>query len=274
MPLTIKIKAEPEVPLEAEALVPDTFIGLSQKEISSVEVLYGNRQSVLGDFFDVSGSADEELRLEGDFSRVKLVGAGMKRGRLILDGPGGAHLGVGMSGGEIRVIGSAGDWVGPEMRGGRIVVEGDAGHAVGSAYRGSRVGMRGGEIFVSGGAGNEVGSAMKRGLIAIGGNSGDFTGVNMLGGTIIVMGEMGWRPGASLRRGTIVAMRASEVLPTYSYACRYKPGFLRLYLRHLRALGLAVSDEHLTGHYLRYSGDSIELNRCEILFLDRSKRAA
>ncbi len=274
MPLTLTIKAELEVPLEAEALVPDTFIGLSQQEISSVGVLYGNRQMVLGDFFGVSGNADDELRLEGDLSRVKMVGADMKRGRLILDGPVGAHLGVGMSGGEIRVKGSAGDWVGPEMLGGRIVIEGDAGHAVGSAYRGSRIGMRGGEIFVFGHAGNEVGSAMKRGLIAIGGDCGDFTGVNMLGGTIVVFGEMGWRPGASLRRGTIVAMQASEVLPTYSYACRYKPGFLRLYLLHLRALGLPVSDQQLEGKYLRYSGDSIELNRGEILFLDRSVAAS
>jgi hypothetical protein len=47
----------------------------------------------------------------------------------------------------------------------------------------------------------------------------------------------------------------------------YRPPFLGLYLRRLRALGLAVSDAQLDGRYARWCGDSLELRRGEILIL-------
>jgi formylmethanofuran dehydrogenase subunit C len=265
MGLTLTLKTTPEVPLEAEVLTPDRMGGLRPEDAARLTVLHGNREAALGDFFRVGSHNGEELRLEGDLGRVKLIGAGMTGGRIHVAGDVGLHLGVAMAGGEIVVEGNAGDWVGPEMTGGRIVIKGDAGHAVGSAYRGSRVGMKGGEIVVHGAAGNEVGNTQRNGLIAIGGTCGDFAGVNMLAGTIVVLGEMGIRCGAGMKRGTIVAMRDAERLPTFTYACRYQPGFLRLYLRHLSALGLAVAPEQMTGLYDRWSGDSVELNRGELL---------
>jgi hypothetical protein len=57
------------------------------------------------------------------------------------------------------------------------------------------------------------------------------------------------------------------------FSCIYRPPFLRLYLRRLRALGLAVSDEQLDGRYVRWCGDGLELRRGEILILeDRLER--
>jgi len=268
MSLTLALHTPPEVPLEAEALNPRSLAGLAPGEIESLAVLHGNRKAAIGDFFKVSGGADEELRLEGDLGRVKLVGGGMTGGRLIIAGNVGQHLGAGMTGGEILVEGNAGDWVGPELAGGRIVVKGDAGHAVGSAYRGSRTGMTGGEIIVHGKAGNEVGNAQRNGLIAIGGACGDFAGVNLQAGTIVVLGDLGIRAGAGMKRGTIVAMREARILPTFTYACRYRPLFLPLYLRHLARLGLPVTETQIAGAYKRWSGDSVELNRGEILVLD------
>jgi hypothetical protein len=44
--------------------------------------------------------------------------------------------------------------------------------------------------------------------------------------------------------------------------------FVRLILRRLRALGLAVADERIEGRYTRWSGDALELNRGEILVLE------
>jgi formylmethanofuran dehydrogenase subunit C len=155
------------------------------------------------------------------------------------------------------------------MSGGRIVIKGNAGHLVGSAVRGANSGIRGGEIIVHGSAGNEVGSGMRRGLIAIGGDCGDFAGVNMIAGSVIVLGRLGWRAGAGLKRGSIVSMHEAELLPTFSYACTYSPGFLRLYLYHLREVGLMVEDQYLTGRYQRWSGDAVESNRGEILLYDR-----
>jgi formylmethanofuran dehydrogenase subunit C len=133
--------------------------------------------------------------------------------------------------------------------------------------------MRGGEIIVHGSAGNEIGGAMRRGLIAIGGDSGDFTGVNMLAGTIIVLGRLGWRSGAGMKRGSIISMHPAEILPTFTFDCTYQPTFLPIYLQHLRSVGLSISDAYLKGPYRRWSGDSVELNRGEILLLQESSRA-
>ena len=268
MALTLALTAQPDVPLEADVIGPDRLAGLSAAEVAAQPVLIGNRGAELGDFFTVSGDANGEVRVEGDLSRVKLLGAAMTAGRLVIDGNAGLHLGSGMTGGEIDVTGNAGDWVGPEMRGGRITVRGDAGHAVGSAYRGSRVGMRGGEITVLGRAGNEVGNGLRSGMIAIGGACGDFAGVNMISGTIVVFGQLGIRCGAGMKRGTIVALSEPELLPTFEYACSYRPDFLRLYLSYLRDRGLPVEPRHLTGSYKRWSGDSVELNRGEVLVFD------
>jgi formylmethanofuran dehydrogenase subunit C len=106
---------------------------------------------------------------------------------------------------------------------------------------------------------------MRRGLVAIGGDAGDFTGVNMLAGTVVVLGRIGQRTGTGMKRGTIVAMQPAEILPTFGLACTYRPVMLRLVLAHLRALGLAVTDEQIAGRYRRWSGDDVELNRGELL---------
>jgi formylmethanofuran dehydrogenase subunit C len=258
-----------DVPLETECIGADRLTGLTAGDVAVLPVLSGNRKACIGDFFQVSGHGDGEVRLEGDLRRVKMIGASMAAGRLVVDGAVGQHLGMAMTGGEIVINGDAGDWVGAEMSGGRIIVKGKAGHMVGSAYRGSRIGMRGGEICVLGNAGNEIGNAMRNGLIAVGGNGGDFAGVNMLAGTIVVFGRTGGRPGAGMQRGSIIVMEESPLLPTFTFSCVYRPAYLRLYLRYLRQLGLPVSDAQIAGRYRRWCGDSIFLNRGEVLALDR-----
>jgi formylmethanofuran dehydrogenase subunit C len=111
---------------------------------------------------------------------------------------------------------------------------------------------------------------MRRGLIAVGGDSGDFAGVNLIAGTILCCGRFGARAGAGMKRGTLVSFQPLELLPTFSYDCRYQPVFLRHYLLHLRRLGLPVADAHLDGSYDRWRGDAIELARGEILLFANS----
>jgi formylmethanofuran dehydrogenase subunit C len=257
------------VPVEAEAITPDGFAGRTRAEIERLPVLQGNATAALGDFFTVRGEADEAIRLEGDVPRVKYVGKGMTRGRIEVVGDAGMHLGAEMRGGEIVVRGGTSDWTGAEMRGGRIVVEGDAGHLLGAAYRGSPKGMRGGAILVRGSAGNEVGCAMRRGLIVLGADAGDFAGVMALAGTIFVFGKLGIRAGAGMKRATIVTYQRGEgppaLLPTFTYDCAYRPAWIAVYLRELRALGFRPPDGDAGGRYRRYSGDLTEIGKGEIL---------
>ena len=265
----LQLTTAPEVPLEAECLSPDRLLGLSQAGIERLQVLHGNREARVGDFFKVAGNGQPVLQLSGDLSRVKYLGHRMTRGEVRIEGDAGMHLGAGMSGGLIHVSGDAADWVGPEMSGGRIVVRGDAGHMVGSAYRGQRVGIQGGEIFIHGSARNELGGAMRRGLIAVGGDAGDFAGVNLRAGTIVVLGECGIRPGAGMLRGSIVLMKPTELLPSFAYSSALRPVFLRFYLQHLRDCGFDIDDARFAGRYRRYCGDGIEENRGEVLMFDR-----
>jgi formylmethanofuran dehydrogenase subunit C len=267
MALTLTLREEPVVPLEAEGLCPDRLAGASREEIEALPVWHGNERTRLGEFFTVSGTGDD-VRLEGDLSRVKFVGAGMSAGRLTVAGDVGMHAGAGMRGGELHVEGDAGDWAGAGMRGGRLVVRGSAGRQLGGVYAGERAGMRGGEIVVHGDVGAQAGAGLRRGLIAVAGRAGDAAGVRMLAGTIVALGGVGARPGADMRRGTIVTMAPATPLATFVFSCTYRPPFLGLCLRRLRALGLGVSDEQLEGRYARWCGDGLDLRRGEILILE------
>ncbi len=265
MALKLKLHTKPEVPLEADCICPDRMQSLNPTEIENLTVFHGNRQVPLKDFFECSGDFDGEINIEGDLVDVKHIASTMSFGKITVSGNVGVHTGAAMSGGEIIIEGDASDWVGPEMLGGRITVKGNAGHMVGSGYRGSTIGMQGGEIIVHGNVKNETGHVMRRGLIVVGGNSGDFTGVNMVAGTIIVLGEMGIRTGAGMKRGSIICQTKSELLPTFTKSCDYQPSFLRHYFKYLQTLGLTISDSLMNSPFERWCGDSIELNRGEIL---------
>lgn len=264
--MKLTLHTQPDVPLEADAISPDQLAGKSTSEVAALGLYHGNNACKLEDFFTVSDETGHDtLELNGDLSKVKLLGNGMTQGRMKITGDVGAHLGAGMSGGEISVDGNAGDWLGREMSGGRITIKGNAGHMVGSAVRGAPMGIQGGEIIIFGNAKNEVGNGMRRGLIAIAGNTGDFTGVNMKAGTIVVLGQLGQRPGAGMVRGTIISACKAELLPTFTYNTTYMPSFLKNILLYVRKLGLPVEDHCIHGNYQRWSGDAIELNKGEIL---------
>jgi formylmethanofuran dehydrogenase subunit C len=261
----LTLKHRPHVPLEAEALTPDVIAGKSQDEVRALPVVLGKRQCRLDDYFDVDGPGCEELVIRGDAGRVKWIGRGMTRGRIVIEGNAGMHLGAFMKGGTIEVTGSVSDWAGAEMRGGLIRIEGDAGGQIGAAYRGSLSGMNGGTIIIGGSAGIEIGMRMRRGIIAVKGRVRDFAGLQMKGGTIVLMGGAEIRTGAWMVRGTIVSLAPLRLLPTFAFACAYNPTFLRLYAKHLKGLGVSIPCDESSGMYQRYTGDASVPGKGEIL---------
>src|SRR5262245_24629090 len=238
--ITLTLKQQPHVPLEAEALSPDVTADLSLDAIRALPVYLGKRQRRVDDFFEVDGAASDELEIRGDAGKVKWIGRGMTRGRVTVRGNAGMHLGAYMKGGTIEVSGNASDWVGAEMTDGLIRIRGNAGGQIGAAYRGSLSGMKGGTILVGGSAGLEVGMRMKRGTIVIGGPVRHFGGLQMKGGTIFLLCGAELRTGALMIRGTIVCLKEIRLLPTFSFACTYQPTFLRIYAKHLQSLGLSI----------------------------------
>ena len=124
--ITLTLKKEPEVPIEAEALSPDIVSKLSNDELRALPIFYGKHQLRLDEFFEVEGELSEELEIHGAASRVKWLGRGMTHGQLRSVGSAGLHLGAFMKGGNIDVTGKASDWIGAEMARGLNSVGGNA----------------------------------------------------------------------------------------------------------------------------------------------------
>jgi formylmethanofuran dehydrogenase subunit C len=268
----LSLREPTTIPIEADAISPDNFLGRTKAEIADLPLLYGRRRLTLGDLFTVEGEDSDHIVLEGDLSHVKHVGQEMTCGCVTIRGDAGMHLGAKMSGGEIIVHGDAGAWAGAHMSGGLIRIHGSAGPMLGAVYTGETLGMRGGVIIVDGSAGVRAAERMRRGIIVVQGDLGDFAGARMIAGSLFTFGTLGARPGAGMKRGTLLALggMSADVLPTFRYSRTCEgPVFLRYYLRRLRAWGLPVTDEHIEGTYRRYTGDATTIGKGEVFIYDQ-----
>lgn len=251
--IKLNLKKEPEFPLEADVISPDSFSGKSIDEIKDLELFLGNKIVKLGDFFDVKGKSadakDLKIIIEGDLSNVKRIGEKMSAGEIEINGDVGMHVGNRMTGGKLTVNGNAGDWAGAMLEGGELEINGDAGNYVGSAYRGFWKGMKDGVIKVSGKIGNEAmlwarnsKGANKWPMLYCGG-AGAFLGIHNHGGTIIVEGDVDRCVGADQAWGIIVIKgNVSRKLPSYK-----KMG-------EINEIELP-NGEKIEGKFIEYSGD-------------------
>ena len=208
--------------MDAENIAPDVFAGKSVTEIKSLYIWEGNCRRVLDDLFTVEckeepNNEDLVIRILGDLTKVKRLGARMSLGQIAVNGSVGMRLGEEMKGGVITVMGNADSWAGMMMKGGTIEVAGNVGDYLGASYRGSTDGMKGGTIMVHGDAGNEVGCYMNKGMIRINGNTGQFAGMHMSDGTILIMGNAGERVGAQMIGGKIILLgTVPSILPSFN----------------------------------------------------------
>jgi formylmethanofuran dehydrogenase subunit C len=227
-----------------------------------LKVWEGNRNKPLGDLFDVkleeeTKESEVAIKLAGNFIKVRMIGARMTKGKIIVDGDVGMHLGDGMSGGEIIVNGYADSWVGSSMKGGRIEINDSAGDYVGAPYRGSLEGMSGGTIIIRGDAGREVGCLMRGGLIRIYGSVKHFVGVNMVDGVILVHGDCAGKAGGGMRKGRIII-------------CGYIPSVLPTFTIEDMRPSVSVDDEKISGPFYRFIGDIAD-NGDGRLFISKEK---
>lgn len=214
--LTMKPRAKPFLPIEAEMIVPMNFIGSRE-----LFVWEGNKKRRLEDVFtvrkegNVNSPENIVVILRGDTGRVKRVGEYMSSGIITIEGDIGMHCGNFMRGGNIVIHGNADGWLGREMRAGSILCHGNAGDYCGSGYRGEKRGMRGGKIEIMGDAGDYLGEYLTGGEIHVHGNAGMFAGAEMRGGTLKIDGDVRI-PAANMSKGTcIIGGVAHEMLPTF-----------------------------------------------------------
>jgi formylmethanofuran dehydrogenase subunit C len=269
MPLRIANAPTDRIGVDWQGITPESLRGKSLASVQRTRIRRGNHEVELGELFRITGDpSDRRWELEGDFSAVHDIGAGMTAGEIVVEGTVGRHAGATMRGGRLEIRGDVGDHLGAEMRGGVIRVRGDAVNHVGAAYAGSRRGMSGGMILIDGNAGSELGLRMRRGLIAVGGSAGPHLGRRMLAGSIFVFGSCGAYPGAAMRRGTIGLFGEARpaLLPTFRAGYRSPLSVLHLLEKHLHDEGFAVPRlRNLAGAIELFHGDLLEGGRGEVL---------
>jgi formylmethanofuran dehydrogenase subunit C len=266
MAITMSLKEELDLPVEAEAITPGTMAGKKLAGIRMLDVFQGNQTYPLKEFFTIKGrsgrTADKtQVILEGDLRKVKRIGQAMNGGKITIEGNAGMYLGAEMVAGRIHVKGSVGSWTAAEMKGGNIQIEGDAGDYLCAGYRGSWDGMTGGRVYVRGSVGREMASHMRRGFIAVKGGVGSPAAVRMMGGTIIVLGDMGDRIGIQATRGMIFCLGVvGSILPTYRFSGTSERAFINYYLRYLRARRPDFFQESIesTERWMKFLGDFAE----------------
>ena len=251
--ILLRSKGSIGIMVEAEVISPDIFAAKNKEEIEELLVWQGPMQLPLAEFFDVdarsTGGSPEDTRpeetsiiIEGDVSRIKRIGQGMKAGRIEIHGSAGMHLGAEMAGGSILVRGDAGSWAGREMKAGLLHILGNGADHVGCAYRGSWRGMTGGEIRIDGSARSQLGGGLVGGQIVVAGNVENFCGIRQSGGLIVVKGSAVRAAGAEMNGGTIAVCKAIR---------QFSPGFMVAGHEENPTLG----DMQLEGLFTKFTGD-------------------
>jgi formylmethanofuran dehydrogenase subunit C len=262
----LKLRDEPGQRIDLSALGPQKLAGLSESEVAALPVGTGRTALTLGDVFRITMGAADDIRIAGGSARLDGIGAGLARGRIIVEGDAGAFAARGMTGGELRISGNSGPFAGSAMSGGLLHIGGDAGDWLGAGETGEMTGMSGGSIVVIGRCGARAGDRMRRGLIAIGGDAGDFPASRMIAGTLAISGNCGRMPGYLMRRGTILlAGEPAAWTPTFSESGLTELTVLRLITRQLRGILPGAGFAAFDGPVQRFAGDMASIGKGEII---------
>ncbi|MCX6693949.1 MAG: formylmethanofuran dehydrogenase subunit C [Methanomicrobiales archaeon] len=248
--VTLTIRNQPALLLEADNISPDAFSGKRAADIGKLHVYEGRSQHTLGEFFDVTGdaaatAADTRIVLKGDLTKVKYIGMKMSAGEVVVEGSLDMYAGAWMQGGKLLVKGNVNAFAGIGMRGGELTIEGNAGNYLGAAYRGDWRGMQGGRIVVKGDAGSDIGTFMNGGEIVVGGNTDVHVGTHAEGGRIVIKGNALSRVGGQMVEGEIYVYGTIDVM---------MPGF-----KYIKDEDLEV--EGTKGTFALYYGDTGERHR-------------
>jgi len=255
--LVLELRERARERIDLGGITPDRLQVMAPGDIAALELPVGKRQRRLDELFTLAGDDARELVLRGPSGCLDRIGAGMRAGRIVVDGGAGDYLAQDMRGGEIDVRGDAGAYAAAGMRAGRVRIAGNAGDFLGGAISGERHGLRGGTVIVRGNAGARCGERQRRGQILIQGDAGDYLGARMIAGTIVVLGRAGRRAGFGMRRGTLLLARPPASLPaSFNDNGRHHLSFLTLYIRSLRDLdGAFAAIDPARANVQRFVGD-------------------
>ncbi len=221
--VTITMKNQPSLYLEADNISPDQFAGKKASEIAQLHTYEGRDQTTLGQYFEVSGdagatAADTRIVVRGDCRRVKYIGMKMSAGEVLVEDSTDMYTGAWMQGGKLLVRGDVNAFAGIGMKGGEFIIEGNAGNYLGAAYRGDWRGMQGGIIRVKGNAGSDIGYFMNGGTIVVDKDVDVHVATHADGGTVIIKGNAKSKVGGQMVGGEIYIYGTVDVMmPGFKY---------------------------------------------------------
>ena len=221
--VTLTPKKQPELYLEADCIIPDTFCGKTADQIAQLPVYQGKQDTTLGEYFAVAGdggatAAETQIVLNGDCSRVKYIGSKMSAGEVVVNGSTDMYAGAWMKGGKLHVKGNVHSFCGLGMEGGEFLIDGNAGNYLGASYRGDWRGMQGGLIRVKGNVGSDICSFMNGGTLIVEGNADVHIATHAEGGKIIIKGNVKRRIGGQMVKGEVILFGTVDVMmPGFKY---------------------------------------------------------
>jgi len=119
--VTLTIKTQPVLFLEADNISPDVFAGKTAAEIAALHAYEGREQTTIGKYFEVSGNAGAtaagtRIVVKGDVSRIKYIGMKMTAGEVVIEKSPDMYTGAWMQGGKLLVRGSTNAFTGIGMK--------------------------------------------------------------------------------------------------------------------------------------------------------------
>jgi formylmethanofuran dehydrogenase subunit C len=221
--VTLTVKQQPDLILEAESIIPDIFAGKTVAEIEKLPVYQGKQDSTIGEYFLVAGQSgktaeETQIVVNGDCSKVKYIGSKMSAGEVIVNSTTDMYTGAWMKGGKLVVNGDVHSFCGLGMEGGEFHINGNAGNYLGASYRGDWRGMQGGLIRVKGNVGSDIGTFMNGGEMIIGGNADVHIATHAEGGRIVIKGNVNRRIGGQMVKGEVIVFGGVNVMmPGFQY---------------------------------------------------------
>ena len=164
------------------------------------------------------------------------LGAGFKKGEVIVQGDAGDYLGVLNDGATIRVTQDAGKYAADNMTGGVLIIEGDADYGVGQY-------CYGGTVVVHGSAGDFTATMNKGATIIVNGDVGDEVGTYMLAGDLVVVGNAGENFGNYLIKGDIYIGVEWKSLGHNTQVAKMGSKDVKKLQKYFEAFGLAADAE-------------------------------
>jgi len=275
MPLVFRPTSHSRMSVELEHFCPEQLCDVAIFDLLHRHARVDGQDIEWGDLFTITQDGNRDsVRIEGDFSHVHGIAAGMMTGTIVVDGSVGRHAAQGMGGGRLEIRENAGDFLAAQLTGGVVFVRGNAGNNVAAALAGRRTGMVGGVVIVLGNVGHLAGARMRRGLLAIGKNTGEGLGLELHAGTIVVAADIGAHPLIGMRRGSLIALKSmtdQNIPVTFRRGTQWCPQTLGLIRSHIiRCIGEDDSKHALgnepfwCGPWMHWHGDVLAGGRGEI----------